>query len=75
MLHGIINEQENCLHVRYYISEKKKLTIFHMFSYKSITSGALILEIIVIAETSPWTCVALACNSLLHMLPHQIKNK
>ena len=28
-----------------------------MFSYKSLTSGALILGIIVIAETSTWTCV------------------
>ena len=51
MLHCIINEQGNCLKVRYDISEKN--TIFHMFSYKSLASGALILGITVIANNKP----------------------
>ena len=48
MLIGIISEQENCLGVRDDISEKKNY--FHMFSYKPIPSGALILGILVIAD-------------------------
>ena len=51
MLHGIINEQGNYLDVRDGISEKN--TIFHMFSYKSLASGALILGVIVIADMKP----------------------
>ena len=51
MLHGIINEQGNCLDVRDGISEIN--TIFHMFSCKSLASGALILGVIGIADTSP----------------------
>ena len=50
MLHGIINERGNCLDVRDDISEKNTIfDIFHMFSYKSLASDALILGIIVIA--------------------------
>ena len=41
MLHGIINEQEYCRNVRDGISEKTN--IFHMFSYNSIASGAIIM--------------------------------
>ena len=47
MLHGIINEQEICLDIRGDISEN----IF--FSYKSLTSGALIFIIIGIADKKP----------------------
>ena len=47
MLHGIINEEGKCLDVRDAISE---ITIYHMFSYKSLASGAFILGIIVIAD-------------------------
>ena len=49
--HGIINEQGNWLDVRDDISEKN--TIFHIFSYKILTSGAFIVEIIVIADNKP----------------------
>ena len=55
MLHGIIYEQGNCLDVNDDISEK--MNIFHMFSYKSLCSGALILGIIVIADSKSRTCV------------------
>ena len=48
MLHGIIHEQGNCLDIRDDISEKN-----HMFSYKYLDSGALILGIIVIADNKP----------------------
>ena len=48
MLHGIINEQEICLDIRGDISDKK-----HIFSYKSLTSGALIFIIIGIADKKP----------------------
>ena len=54
MLHGIINEQGNCLNVRDYISEKKN--IFHMFSNKYVVSGALILDIIVRADNNMDVC-------------------
>ena len=33
-----------------------KNKIFHMFSYKSLAPGALILGIIVIADNKPLTC-------------------
>ena len=36
-----------------------------MFSYKFLASGALILGIIVIADTKPWTCVADVINNIL----------
>ena len=51
MLHCIINEQGKRFDVRDDISEKN--TIFHMFSHKSLDSGALILGIIVIADIKP----------------------
>ena len=54
MLHGIKNEQGNCLDVRDDISENDIIfDIFHMFSYKSIASVAIILGIIVIAINMP----------------------
>ena len=54
MLHGIINQQGNCLAVRDDISEKNTIfDISHMFSYKSLASCALILGIIVIATKKP----------------------
>ena len=54
MLHGIINEQGNCLDVRDDISEKNIIfDIFHMFPYKSLASGATIIGIIVIAINMP----------------------
>ena len=43
--------KEIVLEVRDDISEKN--TIFHVFSYKSIASGALVLVIIVIADYKP----------------------
>ena len=52
MLHDIINEQGTSIDVRDDILEKK-MNIFHMFSYKSLASGALIIEIIVIADNKP----------------------
>ena len=51
MLHGIINEYKNCLGVRDDISEKNEY--FQIFSYKSLASGALTLEIIDIADNKP----------------------
>ena len=48
MLHGIINEQGNCLDVRDDISYKNEH--FRMFSSKSLASGALIFGIVVIAD-------------------------
>ena len=58
MLHGTINEQGNCLDVRDDISEKNTFfDIFHMFSHKSLASGALILGNISLLLTSPWACV------------------
>ena len=51
MLHGIMNEQGNCLgSKRCYF---RKNTIFHMFSYLTLASGALFLVIIVIADNKP----------------------
>ena len=51
MLHGIMNEQGNCLgSKRWYF---RKNTIFHVFFYWSIASGALVLVIIVIADYKP----------------------
>ena len=52
MLHGIINEQGNCLDVRADISEKRN-NIFHMFTYKSLASRILIVGILVIADKKP----------------------
>ena len=48
MLHCMINEQGKCFDVRDAISEKHKY--FYMFSSKSVVSGALILQIIFIAD-------------------------
>ena len=45
---NIINEKGSCLEVRDDISEKN--TIFHMFSYNSPASVALILGIAVFAD-------------------------
>ena len=56
MLHGIINEQENCLDVKDDILEKKILffTFFTCFPInKSLASGALTFGIIVIATNKP----------------------
>ena len=50
MLHGIINEQGNCLDVRDDISEKKN--IFHMFPI-IFSLSAIILGIIDIADNKP----------------------
>ena len=51
MLHGIMNEQGNCLgSKRLYF---RKNTIFHMFSYLTLASGALFPVIIVIADNKP----------------------
>ena len=62
MLHGIINEQGNCLDARDDISEKILfLAIFYMFSYKSLAPGALILETIVIA-TNKIIDLSYRCN-------------
>ena len=54
MLHSIIVKQGKYLDVRDDIS-KKYITfdIFHMFSYKSLAPGALILGILVIANNKP----------------------
>ena len=51
MLHGIIQEQGNCLDVRDDTSERNDY--FSHVSYKSLASGALILEIIVIDDNKP----------------------
>ena len=59
MLYGKLNEQGNHLDVRDGISE---ITILHIFTYKSLASGALILGIIVIADC-PWTCVSDVLNN------------
>ena len=47
MLHDTINEQGHCFDVRDDFSEK--MNIFYVFPSKSLVSGALILEIILIA--------------------------
>ena len=66
MLHGIINEQGNCLDVRGDISEKK--TIFHTFSNKSLGYGSVILGIIVIAEVqSKGAKSRNRCNQVPHL--------
>ena len=49
MLPGIINEIENCLDVRDDISEKNAIR----HTYKSLTSGAFILGIVVIVDSKP----------------------
>ena len=49
MLHGIISKQGNCLDVRDISKKNASFGILHMFSYKPLASGALILGIIVIA--------------------------
>ena len=49
MLHGIIKVQGNCLEEIIF----QKQTIFYMFSFKSLASGALIIGIIVIADNKP----------------------
>ena len=49
MLHDIINERGNCRGVRDGISEENN----HMYSNKSLASGALILEFVVIAGFKP----------------------
>ena len=51
MLHDMIKEQGNCLDVRDDCSGK--MNVFHMFSFKFLASGALILGIIVIADNKP----------------------
>ena len=48
MLHGTINEQGSGLDVRDDISEK--MNNLHTFTCRSLSSGALILEIILIAD-------------------------
>ena len=50
MLHGIMSGQGNCLGSKRYF---RKNTIFHMFSYLTLASGALFLVIIVIADNKP----------------------
>ena len=66
MLHGIINEQENCLDVRDDIQKNTFFDIFQMFSYCSLPSGALILGIIVIATNKPMDlCYRCYISSLL----------
>ena len=51
MLHGIMNEQGYCIgSKRGYF---RKNTIFHMFFYLSLASGALVSVIIVIADNKP----------------------
>ena len=52
MLHGIINVQGTCLDVRDAFQKNTIFYILHMFSYKSLASGALILGIIVIATNN-----------------------
>ena len=39
MLHGILNEQGNCLDIRDAISENH-INFFPMFTYKSLATGA-----------------------------------
>ena len=65
VLHGIMNEQGNCLDVRDNISEKY---YFHMFSYKSLASGALSLVIIVIADNKPMNFTDVISNLFIKYL-------
>ena len=51
MLHGIINEQGNCLDVRDDFFRKN--TIFSHVFFKSLASDALILATIVMADYTP----------------------
>ena len=74
MLHGIINEQGNCLDVSDGISEKKYY--FHMFSYISLASGAFILGNIVIADIKPMDmCFRCYKNILYHIFPNAYNTK
>ena len=57
------------LEVRDDISEKK--TIFHMFSFKSLASGALVLVISVIVENKPMElCYRCYIQSFYHIFPN-----
>ena len=48
----------------------QKNTVFHMFSYKSLASDALVLVITVIADKSPWNCVTYVMYNLFnHIFP------
>ena len=51
MLHGIMNELGNFLGIKRWYFKKKYG--FHMFSYYSLASGALVLVITVIADNKP----------------------
>ena len=55
MLHVIINELGNCLELRDDISGKMNICL--TFSFKSLASGALILRIIVIADSTLMFCL------------------
>ena len=72
MLHGIIIEQGFCLHVRDHISIIKYY--FHIFSYKSLATGALILWIIVIADNKPMTCVIDVIIYIHHIFPNAYRS-
>ena len=57
------------VHVRDEISEKKYY--FHMFSYISLASGALVLVIIVIADNKPMElCYRCYILSFCHIFPN-----
>ena len=56
------------LEVRDDISEKN--TIFHMFSYKSLASGAIVLVLQSLLLTSSWNCVTdVIYNLFYHIYP------
>ena len=69
MLHDIINEQENCLDVRDDISEKKWI-FFTGFHKNSLASGALTLEIIVIADNKPMHLCSRCYKNKFHLFPN-----
>ena len=49
----------------------QKNTVFHMFSYLSLASGALGLVITVIADNKPKNCVTYVIYNLFnHMFPY-----
>ena len=68
MLHGSINEQGNCLDVRDHISEKK---IFFTCS----PSCALILGVIVIADSKLWACVTDVITNFYHIFSNVYNTK
>ena len=60
--------KEIVLEVRDDISEKN--TIFHMFNYLTLASGALFPVLQSLLITSPWNCVTDVIYNFYHVFPN-----